>query len=380
MKVVKVRSPFIITIAESGQIGSKIELSIWNGSSYPTSGVGFYSLSKSIPSTTQISTSYNISNYVKEFIDNIKPSVYQGPEEFDNNEWVKFQIKRYKLVGSTYTQVGSTTEYIGVNGFTNYSDGKQNEVTSLLTPLLNNSIKNYYLDYGFDEFGEWKGITASIKNYNFIVDKLSTSTLLVRFENLTNTSSITYNLKNGLAGIFNFSVPISIVIDAGTNGIDYKNGCKITVSLTPSSGTATSFITYAYPTDECKYTPVECAFVNRYGGWQTLTFFKAQSNSISVKGTDYKLTQSTINYNTSKGQVKSFNTNGKQTVKLNTGFVDENYSELITDLLLSETVLLDFKPVTLKTSSSDLKTSLKDKMINYEVDFEYAYNLINNAL
>jgi len=89
---------------------------------------------------------------------------------------------------------------------------------------------------------------------------------------------------------------------------------------------------------------------------------------------------SAINYNTSKGQVKSFNINGTQTVKLNTGFVDENYSELITDLLLSETVLLDAKPVTVKTQGSDLKTSLKDKLINYEIEFEYAYNLINDVV
>ena len=77
MKVVKVRSPFIITVAESGQVGSKIELSIWNkGNPVPSSGSGFYSLSKAIPSATQINTSYNISNYVKEFIYNVKPNNY----------------------------------------------------------------------------------------------------------------------------------------------------------------------------------------------------------------------------------------------------------------------------------------------------------------
>jgi hypothetical protein len=92
------------------------------------------------------------------------------------------------------------------------------------------------------------------------------------------------------------------------------------------------------------------------------------------------LTQSAINYNTAIGQFKTFNTNGKQTVKLNTGWVDENYSELITDLLLSETVLLDGKPVTVKTQSSDFKTNLKDKNINYEIEFEYAFNLINDVI
>ena len=368
MKVVKVRSPFIVEIAETGQIGSKIELAIWQkGNAVPTSGTGFYTLSKSIASASQISTSYNLSNYVKEFIDNIRPYTGEEPDVYDNNEWVNFRVKRYKLVGSTYTQVGTTDDYVGVNGFTNYSDGKQVPPTSLLTPLLNNSINTYYWTGEFD-----------IQNYNFIVDKLSTSTLSVRFENLTNTNSVTYNLQNGVAGIFNYSIPISIVINAGAN---YATGCKVTVSLTPTGGTpVVSFITFAYPTEECKYTPVRCSFVNRYGGWQDIMFFKQQTNTIAVKGTDYKLMPSSISYNTSKGQVKSFNINGNQTIKLNTGFVDENYSELITDLLLSETVLLDAKPVTVKTQGSDLKTSLKDRLINYEIDFEYAYNLINDVV
>jgi hypothetical protein len=367
MKVVKVRSPFIIEVAETGQIGSKIVLAIWQkGNAVPTSGTGFYTLSKSIPSTTQISNSYNVSNYVKEFIDNIRPFTVEEPDVYDNNEWVNFRVTRYKLVGTTYTSL-DTTDYVGVNGFTNYSDGKQTTSTSLLTPLLNNSINTYY----------WNG-DADIQNYNFIVDKLSTSTLSVRFENLTNTNSVTYNLQNGVAGIFNYSIPISIVINAGSN---YATGCKVTVSLTPTGGTpVVSFITFAYPTEECKYTPVRCSFVNRYGGWQDIIFFKQQTNTVAVKGTDYKLMPSAISYNTSKGQVKSFNINGTQTIKLNTGFVDENYSELITDLLLSETVLLDAKPVTVKTQGSDLKTSLKDRLINYEIDFEYAYNLINDVV
>lgn len=367
MKVVKVRSPFIIEVAETGQIGSKIELAIWQkGNAVPTSGTGFYSLSKSIPSSTQISTTYNVSNYVKEFIDNIRPYNGEEPEVYDNNEWVNFRVTRYKLVGTTYNSL-DTTDYIGVNGFTNYSNGRQTAPTSLLTPLLNTSINNYYWSTDND-----------IQNFNFIVDKLSTSTLAVRFENLTNTNSVTYNLENGVAGIFNYSIPISIVINLGSN---YATGCKVTVSLTPSGGTpVVSFITYAYPIEEYKYTPVRCSFVNRYGGWQDIMFFKQQTNTIAVKGTDYKLMPSSISYNTSKGQVKSFNINGTQTIKLNTGFVDQNYSELITDLLLSETVLLDSKPVIVKTQGSDLKVSLKDKLINYEIDFEYAYNLINDVV
>lgn len=373
MKIVKVRSPFIITVAETGQIGSKIELSIWNGSAYPTSGVGFYSLSKSVPSTSQISTTYNVSNYVKEFIDNIKATyvLWYGADE-QSNEWVKFQIKKYKLVGTTYTQVGSTEEYVGVNGFSNYSDGYQNPTDIKMLILANTNINNYY-------YSQTTYSNNLIQYINLLVDKptATTTTIAIKYERIDGTIKEVSNIKFvGSTGIFNTTIPITII----KNDIDFINGCKVTVTYTPASGSPTVQIFYTYPIEECKYTPVLCDFVNRYGGWQTITFFKAQTNSISTKVTDYKLTQDTINYNTSIGQFKTMNINGKQTVKLNTGWVDENYSELITDLLLSETVLLDSKPVTVKTQGSDLKTTLKNKNINYEVEFEYAYNLINNVI
>ena len=69
-----------------------------------------------------------------------------------------------------------------------------------------------------------------------------------------------------------------------------------------------------------------------------------------------------------------------QNIRLNTGWVDENYSELIQDLLLAETILLDGKPAEVVTSASELKTSLKDRNINYEIEFQYAYSLINNVI
>ena len=372
MKVVKVRSPFIIEVAETGQIGSKIELSIWNGSAYPTSGTGFYSLSKALPSATQISTTYNVSNYVKEFIDNIKPTYNDYPSSEQSNEWIKFQVIRYKLVGSTYTLL-DTTEYVGVNGFLNYTDGYQNPSATKLLLLGNTNIINYYWQ---DPAGY---VDREMEYLNLLVEKdtTTTTTVIAKYERNDGVSyPSNQNLLVGSTGLYNIKIPISLIIVDG----NFINGCKVTITLTPVTGSPTVYIFNTYPIEECKYTTVRCSFINRYGGWKDIIFFKQQTNTVAVKGTDYKLTQSAINYNTSIGQFKTFNTNGKQTIKLNTGFVDENYSELITDLLLSETVLLDSKPVTVKTQGSDLKTSLKDRLINYEIDFEYAYNLINDVV
>lgn len=65
---------------------------------------------------------------------------------------------------------------------------------------------------------------------------------------------------------------------------------------------------------------------------------------------------------------------------MNTGWIEEIHNETIQELMLSETILLDNKPVTIKTKSNQLKTDLNDKNINYAIDFDYAYNLLNYVL
>ena len=86
------------------------------------------------------------------------------------------------------------------------------------------------------------------------------------------------------------------------------------------------------------------------------------------------------NYNYLKGQKKAFNTNGNDFIKCNTGWVDESMNIILKDLLFSETILLDSKPVLIKNKSITYKNTLKDRLINYEMEFEYAYNLINNVV
>jgi hypothetical protein len=87
-----------------------------------------------------------------------------------------------------------------------------------------------------------------------------------------------------------------------------------------------------------------------------------------------------FDYDTFVGSNKQFNFNGTRKITCNTGWVDENYSELIQDLLVSQVVLLDEIPVICKSTTSDEKTQLKDKNINYTINFEYNFNLINDVI
>ena len=85
-----------------------------------------------------------------------------------------------------------------------------------------------------------------------------------------------------------------------------------------------------------------------------------------------------ISYNVNKNTVKTFNINGRDTIKLNTGWVDESYSEVIKQLMLSETIRLNGVPVNITSKSTPLKKGINDKNINYEIGFMYAFDTINN--
>jgi hypothetical protein len=378
MTVINVRSPYVINIGDYGstQVGSKIEISIYQkGVTPPTSGNGFYSLSKSIPSTTQKATYYNISNYIKEFINSIVPisGVDITCETEGLNNWVFADVKLYWNTVSESTLINTIT-FTCVNGYTLYQDGKNfSDVLPLRVLTSNSQIKQI----------PYKASISNETYFNLLTQVTSTGDRVdAEYYTISSTGTpltTTLSVVNGgvTRGIYNMAVPLSL-----HPSYDYFNTTKITLKWYASGATTPSlqYIINTKVIEECKYTPVKCSFINRYGGWEFLNFFKAQTNTISTKGTDYKLNQEDFNYNVQVGQAKSFNINGTQTIKLNTGFVDENYSELITDLLLSETILLDEKPVMVKTQGSELKTSLKDKMINYEIEFEYAYNLINDVI
>ena len=371
MKVVKVRSPFMVQVNESTQIGSKIELFIWrNGDTEPT--VPTYTLSKPIPTTNQRLTSYNVSNLVKEYIDNIAPTYenYYGQRE-ENNEWCLFKVKRYWNNAGVYTLL-DTIYYVGLNGYTDYSDGFQNPTETKVAFLTNTNInKTYYLQSTYP--------TDKLQYINLLFDKTTTNTTIVNIK-YERIDGVVYNNNSdygvGFSGIFNIKIPITLAkIDN-----NFIKGCKVTITYTPATGSPIINSFYTYPIEECKYTPVLCDFINSYGGWETLTLYKAQTNSVQVKKETYKLSPEAVNYNPLRGQSKSFNFSGAKSIKINTGFVEENYKDLLTELLLSETILLDRKPVKLKTENLELKTILKDKLINYELDFEYAYNIINDVV
>ena len=336
------RSPYLIRIAESGQNGSKVELFLANGS---FTGSPQYTLSKLIPASTNLETLYDISPYIREYIRFASCSA-GGNAAVTNpiTERVNVRVKRYKLVVSTYALL-DTTDYIAFDGSTYYESG------------YNFDLGDYGLDAG---------------NYYYPTSdagKIRVTTGASFTARYTNLSTAVVTSLAVASSTFDIPRVRTANVNEG-NKVEILNGASVVQATW-----------YFYPLEECKYTPVIIDFVNKYGAWQREFFFKASNDTFSVENTEYNLMQTdSYNYNTLEGQRKVFNANGKKSIKVNTGWVAETWSEVLKQIMLSERILIDNKPAKINSKSTELFKHINTKQINYSLEFEFAFDVINSVI
>jgi len=135
---------------------------------------------------------------------------------------------------------------------------------------------------------------------------------------------------------------------------------------------------------EPKFSPVKMTFVNKFGALQDIYFFKKSVESVNVTKESYKrsLVTSTGTYDINKHSKRVLNTQGTTSLTLNTGFVSEALNPAFEQMLLSEqvwaTIGSDVIPVDIVTTQLTYKTSVNDRLVNYTINLEYAFNVIND--
>jgi hypothetical protein len=134
---------------------------------------------------------------------------------------------------------------------------------------------------------------------------------------------------------------------------------------------------------ECKYEPYKLSFINKFGALQNIWFFKRSNKQLSTKAEDFKRnTLSANSYGTDKHQKKNLYKMGNEKMDLNTGFYPEEYNEVFKQMQLSEDCWIEIDnivlPVNVTDSSFSYKTSLNDKLINYTIKIDFAFDTINN--
>ena len=323
---------------------NKVELDIYiyTGLSSAYSGNRKYQLSKTRISS-QSNITFEIANLVRDYISH----------NFNNNYpsdtvWVRTEARLYDPDGTEFASGSPEVDtYIAKDGYGYFEDGINPQLSDDLLMTSNNIYLN-------------EGDTGKLPIFAQGVGKVTID-----------------------------SVDTQITDDGNTNQkIQYITipTTASTIQVYDTDDTTLLRTVNVYHICEPKYTPFKVTFVNKYGAYQDLYFFKRTDESFNITDERYKrniVDLDSLSYATYKGQSARYNVKANTSLKMNTGFILEDMNSTIEELFLSEDCWIRFENSTLPVIPSnkqiEFKTSLGEKLANYTVNFDFAFNKINDV-
>jgi len=135
-----------------------------------------------------------------------------------------------------------------------------------------------------------------------------------------------------------------------------------------------------------KYPNVRIKWKNQFGQFDWFNFNMVNRQSFQTEKKTYQpqlgtWESSTFSYNAADSANLNYIVDSKQTISVNTDWVDEDYNEIFKQLLVSDEIywitnesLQTVKPITISTSNIQFKTGVVDKLIQYQFDFLLGQN------
>jgi len=385
-QIINTRSPFYIKVSDSSLATATLQLYIYEGEKDVTPDAADlkYTITKSeLENNNQVV--FEISELIRDYID-VK---YDG--EYDSYcVWVNAVISAEESDGTaisspTVLPSNYTNQFIAVDGYGYFEEGVNPEPSRTL--LQSNKIIYRPSDYNVNipVFAEdTTSVTYFYNNTEVRTDTISdddnTNQKIQYIYSYVNSDTDTYQERVLNAG---GTLEESICLDKFLRNVDTSPVDKLIIN----SGTSPEVIEIR--TLDCSiYDPIKVTFVNKYGALQDLWFDKKSVNSIEVQSNDYKASvmnfSSTPTYDTSAHQNRVLDLVGKESITMNTGYIDEEYNEVFRQLMLSEQVWMtrltdteEVLPLRPRTQSLQFKTRTNDKLVNYTVEFDFAFDKIN---
>ena len=373
--IIRTRSPFFIRTpqeANSNLSYFQINITVFGGLSSSTEVCddlyATYSLQKK-PLGSEDSVTVDISEIVNDHIEQVFTGTYSASSA-TSSIWVTVATSARQSDGTIIGSVTSNT-YLAQEGYNKFKDG----VNYTTEPIA--MISGSYIQY----------------------DRNGTATIPVNVERVVSVqwrSGLSVRETDSFSDNDNQNQKIQYAQFTSTTSIDN--------ALITYDGENTTSITLE-PVEECKYPVNKITFVNRWGAMQDLFFFKKSVDSLDNRSENYNRSifkartvslsegeepegpcEETITFNsysTTAHAKKTFNANATESVLLNSGFVNELMNPYFEELMVSENIWLTdsnnvIYPVNLKESSFTKKTGLNDRLINYTMSFEKAFDLVNN--
>jgi len=361
-----------------------LNLKIWSGTSVPTDNN--YELSKSYSISEVIN--FEVSDLIRsEFSHDF--SIYDASffEQSPINEalWVNATGDwTYSDNGAAPTTAphttGTTNKFLSTQGWADKLNPTNPAVT---TPILAVSRNRQVLSSNFE----------SLAIYNSAANDLGLITITWNngdsdtFYNADGTSSTPPSPASGdtqdlviYAGVGPANLDANVGLDPAILPTNHSTGDYYDVILKDTGGDEIARVRYTLVC-EPKYTPYQVSFVNRYGVADFITFFKVSTEQGSFTNDQFKRSIYNDGFTSPSlqvGQYQDFNVNSRNSITMNTGWVDEDYADVIEDILMSENVavLMDGSWVAAnpQRGSVDYQKEVNSRNINYTMTFDVAFN------
>ena len=352
MAIINTRSPHFLSVTNANLATATLDIEIYTGNETTGfSGTPTYSLSKQIIlNTTQIS--FEIAELIRDYLDITFDGDYDGPAE-NFCKWVRTILTAKDGNGVQLSQTISTDL-----AFDSYG----------------------YFEEGANYSFEYEGLLMS-NNDMFIK---SGDEIKIPIQTDRTVTAKFYDSDNGILDSETFSLSDQSQDKVVYTSYTDNQAVKATIQYTGDSGSETSTIKISQ-LSECKFTPYKTTFINKFGVLQDLYFFKKSVEKMTTKRESYKanILASNNTYNTYNHTKRDFNIVANESVSLSSGFVNESYNEVFKQMMLSEKVWItnttnQVLPINIKTSNITYKTSANDKLIEYTIEFDNSYNVLND--
>ena len=373
---INVRSPYYIktTPASGTLVSATMSLYIYTGTFTTDKGTAKYTITKT-PLGGNNYVVFEVAELVRDYLDIEFDGEYRG-----QTVWVESDITLTKTSGSET----DNTDYIAFDGYGYFEDAINPELSRGYLQS-NNTI--FRLD---DQNVRVPVFTEDTNSVTFFYQGVEKRTQAISSSTKTNRQ-IEYVTVSGSDNTDTYKERVlddggtfedSSCLQAFLDIIDI--GLVDELYINSDSGTEIVKIV----TEPCsKFEPYKVTFVNKFGALQDIWFSLKSVERLNTSGETYKanvVNFDTLAYGTYNPQVAQYNKLGKESITLNTNYLSEEYNEVIKQLMMSEQVWLTkltdtelVLGIIPTTQSVTYKTSLNDRLVQYTIDFDYAFDKIN---
>ena len=373
------QSPIVFAVSESSaaaivQPGFQyvMELFIWSGSQIPEPPVSDYTLVK-YPNTSRVGI-FEVSQILNSTLRDLTQEVTSSTRYFYGDFYYQYKSGSSFVTGSHI----QSNAFVALDGYGIFPEaiGQQIYEKSEYWPILSDGpVTQSYFSVNRGEMGV----------YTAQVGETPPTRVIYSGSNGSNASFAVSTAANTNGQIKRFpTAPQQSGFPISTVGLEW-----FTVQPAAAISPLGNKIRFELACQN-KYPNVRIKWKNRFGQFDWLNCNGVSQQSFDTTKRTYQPQLGSFNgtslaYNSYDSQNLNYIADSKQTLIVNTNWLDEDYNNILKQLFVSDEIYWVYneaqnqlRPITIQQSSIQFKTGVVDKVIQYTFAFDYGqgYKLI----